>query len=58
MGGKTTRSIESLYLDQDKLDLLKKLAEETRIPRAVLLREAVDDLLMKYKMIKPGKARK
>jgi hypothetical protein len=58
MGGKTTRAIESLYLDQDKLELLKKLADQTRIPRAVLLREAVDDLLVKYKMTKPAKARK
>jgi hypothetical protein len=55
MGGKTTRAIESLYLDQDKLDLLKQLSADTRIPRAVLLREAVDDLLIKYKVLKPPK---
>ncbi len=58
MGGKTTRAIESLYLDQDKLKLLKQLATDTRIPRAVLLREAVDDLLVKYKVIKSGKRNK
>jgi hypothetical protein len=53
--GKTTRAIETLYLDQDKLDLLKQLAANTRIPRAVLLREAVDDLLVKYKVLKAPK---
>jgi hypothetical protein len=55
MGGKTKRAIESLYLDQEKLDLLKRLAADTRIPRAVLAREAIDDLLIKYKVLKPPK---
>jgi len=55
MGTKTTRAIESLYLDADKLELLKQLAAETRIARAVLLREAVDDLLVKYKKLKARK---
>ena len=49
---KTTRAIESLYLDPEKLELLKRLAAETRIPRSVLLREAVDDLLVKHKMLR------
>jgi predicted transcriptional regulator len=53
--GKTKRTIETLYLDQDKLDLLKTLAEQTRIPRAVLAREAIDDLLVKYKVLKAPK---
>ena len=53
--GKTTRTAETVYLDPDKLELLKKLAEETRIPRAVLAREAIDDLLVKYKALKPAK---
>lgn len=42
-------------MDPDKLELLKRLAEDTRIPRAVLMREAVDDLLAKYGMLKPPK---
>jgi Ribbon-helix-helix domain len=58
MGGKTKRAIESLYLDQDKLALLKKLAADTRIPRAVLAREAIDDLLIKYKVLKAPKGGK
>jgi predicted transcriptional regulator len=50
--GKTTRAFETVYLDHEKLDLLKQLAKDTRIPRAVLAREAIDDLLIKYKAIK------
>ena len=53
--GRTTRAVETLYLDPGKLDLLKRLAKQTRIPRAVLLREAVDDLLSKHKLLKPGR---
>jgi hypothetical protein len=53
--GKTKRAIESLYLDHDKLELLKQLAIETGIPRSVLLRMAVDDLLRKHKILKPPK---
>ena len=36
---------QSLYLEPEKAALLDKLAERTRIPKAVLLREAVDLLL-------------
>ena len=36
---------QSLYLEPGKAALLDKLAERTRIPKAVLLREAVDLLL-------------
>ena len=46
--GRTKRSVEVAYLDAEKLALLKKLAGKMRIPRAVLMREAVDDLLGKY----------
>jgi hypothetical protein len=49
--GVTKRAWETIYLDPFKLDLLKKLAERTRIPRAVLAREAIDDLLVKYHML-------
>ena len=51
--------LQSLYLEPDKAELLDELAADTRIPKAVLLREAVDDLLTKYgklkKAIKPKK---
>lgn len=53
--GKTKRAIESLYLDHEKLDLLKQLATDTGIPRSVLLRTAVDDLLIKHKVLRPRK---
>jgi hypothetical protein len=55
MGTKTKRAFETVYLDHEKLALLKKLSEDTRIPRAVLTREAIDDLLIKYRVSKPAK---
>jgi hypothetical protein len=39
---------QSLYLSPEKAALLDELARETRIPKAVLLREAIDDLLAKH----------
>jgi predicted DNA-binding protein len=44
---------QSIYLEPERAELLDALALHTRIPKAVLLREAVDDLLSKY-----GKLRK
>jgi hypothetical protein len=47
---------QPLYLEPEKAELLNQLAANTRIPKAVLLREAVDDLLAKYKdLLKPQK---
>jgi hypothetical protein len=37
-----------IHLEPVKAELLSVLARETGIPRADLLREAVDDLLAKY----------
>ena len=55
----TRRSSILAYLDPDKLAALNALAKETRIPRAVLVREAVDDLLAKYRKLKaPRKSAK
>jgi predicted DNA-binding protein len=59
--GMTPRKLhtQSIYLEPDRAELLDALATETRIAKAVLLREAVDDLLMKYgklkKTLKPKK---
>lgn len=36
---------QPIYLAPERAEALDKLSEETRIPKAVLLREAVDDLL-------------
>lgn len=51
--GKTTKHQQPLYLEPEKAELLNQLAAQTRIAKAVLLREAVDDLLVKYKLLKP-----
>ncbi len=50
--GKTKRKPEMIYVDDEKLEQLKQFARKTRIPRAVLWREALDDLLMKYEVSK------
>lgn len=46
---KGKRVLTSIYLDPPVAEALRKLSEETRIPQAVYLREALDDLLVKYK---------
>lgn len=49
---------QALYLEPEKAKALDDLATRTRIPKAVLLREAVDDLLAKYPAEKTRKPRK
>lgn len=39
---------QSIYLEPEAAKRLDELAARTRIPKAVLLREAVDDLLLKH----------
>ena len=48
--GRTKRKTHSVYLDPPKHELFMQLSQETRIAQAVLLREAVDDLLKKYQV--------
>lgn len=50
--GKTKRKPEMIYVDHEKFERLKQLAKTTRIPRAVLWREALDDLLIKHEVSK------
>jgi hypothetical protein len=50
--GRTKRKPEMIYVDHEKLERLKQLARTTRIPRAVLWREALDDLLIKHEVPK------
>jgi hypothetical protein len=50
--GKTKRKLHSVYLDPDKHEQFMQLSRESRIAQAVLLREAVDDLLKKYRVLK------
>jgi predicted DNA-binding protein len=49
---KRDKSQQSIYLEPEKAKLLDKLAEESGIPKAVLLRLAVDALLEKHGMLK------
>jgi predicted transcriptional regulator len=49
----TRRQFETVYIDPDRLKLLKELAAKTRILRSVLWREALEDLLVKYGLLKP-----
>lgn len=52
----TTKRIQQpMYLDAEKLALLDKLSARTRIPKAALVREAIDDLLVKHKVLKAPK---
>jgi hypothetical protein len=53
--GKTKRKTHSVYLDVDRHNLFVQLTKQTRIAQAVLLREAVDDLLRKYGLLKEEK---
>jgi predicted DNA-binding protein len=50
--GRTTKHQQALYLEHERAEQLDQLAVQTRIPKAVLLREAVDDLLVKHKVLK------
>jgi predicted DNA-binding protein len=45
---KGNRVLTSIYLDPPIYDALRALSAETRVPQAVYLREALDDLLVKY----------
>lgn len=48
--GKPKRKLHSVYLDPDKHELFMQFVQQSRIAQAVLLREAVDDLLKKYRV--------
>lgn len=50
-------NMQSLYLEPEKAEMLDVLSSETRIPKAVLLREAVDDLLIKHRKNARSKAK-
>jgi predicted transcriptional regulator len=50
--GKTKRKPETIYIDHEKFELLDQLAKTSRIPRSVLWREALDDLLTKHGVLK------
>jgi hypothetical protein len=45
----TKKHQQLILLEPEQADLLDQLAAETRLPKQVLLREAVDDLLSKHR---------
>ena len=47
--GKTVPQAVLAHLDPNKLALLDELSTMTQTPRAVLIREAIDDLLEKHR---------
>jgi hypothetical protein len=51
----TTRHQQAIYLDHDKAKLLDKLAAQTRLPKQVLMRDAVDLLLIQHGLLKVPK---
>jgi predicted transcriptional regulator len=53
--GKTKLAQYTVYLEQAVAAKFEKLAATTRIAKATLLREAVDDLLYKHKAPKRPK---
>lgn len=50
--GKTKLKGVLIHLEPERADLLSALSAETRIARSVLIREGIDDLLVKYGKLK------
>lgn len=50
--GRTLRTQVALYLDEVQIDLLDKLARQSGRTKQDLLREAVNTLLLEYRMFK------
>ncbi|HJS89520.1 MAG TPA: ribbon-helix-helix protein, CopG family [Steroidobacteraceae bacterium] len=48
--GRTLRKQVALYLDDIHIEMLDKLAKKTRRTKQDLLREAVNTLLLEYRM--------
>lgn len=44
------RVFTGVYFDRPQHDALRQLSNRTRVPLAAYLREAVDDLLKKYRV--------
>jgi len=53
--GYMAKKLTTLYLDLELIERLNKLSAETRVPRAVYIRDAIDLVLKKYeKAIQEG----
>lgn len=55
--GKTKLTQKLFLLEPEKARLLAELAEETGIPQSVLVRRAIDQLLMQHGKLKAKKRR-
>ena len=53
--GRTLRPQVALYLDPDRVELLRRLAEKMGKTQQALLRDAVDSLLVEHKLLKVPK---
>ena len=49
MAGKTKKVPTILSLEPEQAEKLQRLHENTRIPKQVLMREAMDDLFVKHR---------
>lgn len=41
-----------MHLDADRVKLLNELAAELRLPKSILMRQAIEDLLVSYGKLK------
>lgn len=57
MGGRTKRKQVPLYLDPDRVELLNQMAKKTGLTKQDLLRQALDALLVRHKLLKVSKRR-
>jgi hypothetical protein len=46
-----------MHLDPDRVKLLKALSVERRLPKSMLMREAIEDLLIKYGKLRPPRSK-
>jgi hypothetical protein len=53
--GRTHRTQVALYLDADRVELLKQLKVKTGLDGQALLRRALDSLLIRHKLLKRPK---
>ena len=51
--GKTKLTGKLMHLDPHKALMLEVLARKSGVRQSVLMREAIDDLLLKYKVSRP-----
>lgn len=55
--GRTHRKQVALYLDDDRVELLQRLALKTGLTQQDVLRRALDSALVRHKLLKPEKRR-